>query len=163
MSSTGKADFLHCFDSKYLTSFLISETKMACSKFQSLSCNFITATDAISASDMITYLKERMLNGEFAQDSIFYMISGNHHGKDQHGNVVMGHTDAKLTQGFYTNVFSSLMKIEGSTEGTTLWDEKGYDNENIMISCSEKLDDETCEVTYELSDLSKRDLKKLAR
>ena len=104
---------------------------MASSKFHSQNCNFITATDEISAGDLKQELKTRILQGEFLPGTEFVMMSGNHHGINQRGQVVLGKTDATLTQGFYYGVFTYLSSLKGATSDRTLWEEMNFDHSHI--------------------------------
>ena len=135
---------------------------MSHSKFHSQHCNFITATEDISAGDLKAELKRRILQGEFLPGTEFVMMSGNHHGKDSTGRVVLGKTDATLTQGFYYGVFTALMKMEGKIPGQTLWNEMKFERSHINLFSAEQMDEETFESTYSLSEITKDDLKKLA-
>ena len=135
---------------------------MASSKFHSQNCNFITATDAISAGDLKQELKTRILQGEFLPGTEFVMISGIHHGMTPSGEVFLGKTDAVLTQGFYYGVFNYLAQMEGKTPGTKLWKEMNFERSLITITNAEDLDWNTCQVNYLLSEFTKEDLKKLA-
>ena len=135
---------------------------MACSKFHSQNCNFITATDEISAGDLKQELKTRILQGEFLPGTEFVMISGTHHGMNPDGEVFLGKTDAVLTQGFYYGVFNYLAQMEGKVPGTKLWKEMNFERSLITITNAEELDMDTFQTTYQLSEITKEDLKKLA-
>ena len=135
---------------------------MAVSKFHSHNCSFITATDAISAGDLKEELKTRILQGEFLPGTEFVMISGIHHGVNPYGEVVLGRTDAVLTQGFYYGVFNALAQLEGKTLGSRLWKEMNFDRSLITITNAEEFDMKTFQVRYYLSEITKEDLKKLA-
>ena len=135
---------------------------MSLSKFHSHNSCFISATEEITAGDLKEDLKTRILRGEFVPGTEFVMMSGNHHGKDSTGKVIVGPTDAVLTQGFYYSVFATLSKLEGKTPGQTLWEEKKFDHSHINIFSAEEFDMKTFQSMYHLSEITKKDLKQLA-
>ena len=134
---------------------------MAHSKFHNQNCNFITSTEAITASDMTRELKRRILQKEFLPNTKFVMFSGCHHGKNRHGEVVLGQTDFILNQGFYHMVFTNLSELKDE-EGNNIWEEMNFKRKLITISTTETVDMKTFESEFHLSRLTKQDLKELA-
>ena len=127
---------------------------MAQSKFHNQNCNFITSTEAITASDMTRELKRRILQKEFLPNTKFVMFSGCHHGKNRHGEVVLGQTDFILNQGFYHMVFTNLSELKDE-EGNNIWEEMNFKRKLITISTTETVDMKTFESEFHLSRLTK--------
>ena len=65
-------------------------------------------------------------------------------------------TDFKLLQGFYHKVYSCLIELD-------IWDQKHHDYKLVPITCSSNVDFATWEETFQLSEISKRELSSLAR
>ena len=139
----------------------MAEASTVSSKFHQDNSIFITATDEINASEVETYMKERILKGDFLANTKFVMVAGSHHGMKTDGEVVIGKTDYILLQGFEHKVFSNLSKLKHKDENN-IWDEMNFDDELVTIACDEHLNFQPpFETTYELSERSQKKLTKL--
>ena len=116
---------------------------------------FISATDKIDASELQEYVSSLVENSVFPPGTIFYLIGGIHHDKT-YNKVVPDQTDFTLLHGFYHKLYSQLFKLE-------IWDKMKYDFTLVPITCSEEPNPKTGQTNYKLSDISYRELSKLAR
>ena len=124
--------------------------------------HFITFTDEVNASQIVNYIEPKFIGKEFLPGTEFIIVAGSHHGKNSAGNVELGCTDFVLLQGFYHKLFATLQKHKNPDE-VSLWEEMKYDRSLVPISATENLDLKTFECTYELSEVSRWDLKRLAK
>ena len=132
-----------------------SPIKKVC-KFHLENNVFISATEEINASELQDYVVELVKSGVLPSGTKFYLIGGIHHRKSQDNEVVEGQTDFTLLHGFYHKLYSKIFN-------SNTWDEKKYDFVLVPITCSEELDFKTFHTTYKLSNISRRELSKLAR
>ena len=132
-----------------------SPIKKVC-KFHLENNVFISATEEINATELQDYVVELVKSGVLPSGTKFYLIGGIHHGKSQDKEVVEGQTDFTLLHGFYHKLYSKIFD-------SNIWDEKKYDFVLVPITCSEELDFKTFHTTYKLSNISRRELSKLAR
>ena len=133
-----------------------SLTNKKSSKFVIENDVFISATDAINASELQACIVDLVQSGVLPPETVFYLIGGIHHGKTQYKEVVEGHTDFTLLHGFYHKLYSELFGLE-------VWKTMKYDFVLVPITCSEQIDTKTWNQTYFLSEISKHELSKLAR
>ena len=139
----------------------MAEASTVSSKFHQDNSIFITATDEINASEVETYMKERILKGDFLANTKFVMVAGSHHGMNRNGEIVIGKTDYVLLQGFEHKVFSNLSELKDK-DGNNIWEEMNFDDELVTIACDEHLNFQPpFETTYELSERSQKKLTKL--
>ena len=139
----------------------MAEASTVSSKFHQDNSIFITATDEINASEVETYMKERILKGDFLANTKFVMVAGSHHGVNRNGEIVIGKTDYVLLQSFEHKVFSNLSKLKDK-DGNNIWDEMNFDDELVTIACDEHLNFQPpFETTYELSERSQKKLTNL--
>ena len=123
---------------------------------------FIVANDEINASELETYMVEKIQKKVYPKFTKFFLVSGIHHGMDYSGNVAIGGVDYRLLQGFYGKVFSKLLKLKDHF-GNIIWDEMEYRLEMIPLVTNAELDKSTFQPKYYyLNDLSRRVLKNLA-
>ena len=133
-----------------------SSTTKKVSKFRLENNVFISATEEINASELQEYVVELVQSGVLPSGTIFYLIGGIHHSKNQAEEVFEAKTDFTLLHGFYHQLYTKVFHLD-------IWDEMNYDFSLIPITCSEKLDHTTWETTYKLSEISIQELSKLAR
>ena len=126
------------------------------SKFRIENNVFISATEEINAHDLQTYLFELVLSGFLPFGTTFYMIGGIHHGITQDKEAFEGQTDFTLLHGFYHQVYTKLCQLE-------IWNKMEYDFSLVPITCSEEVNKKTWQISYQFSEISKRELTKLAR
>ena len=126
------------------------------SKFQLENNVFVSATEEINASELQEYMFKLVKEGFLPSGTTFYMIGGIHHGTTSDGKVIEGQTDFKLLHGFYHQVYNNLTQLE-------IWDKMSYDYVLVPITCSAKINHTTWTETYALSNVSKRELSRLAR
>lgn len=124
----------------------------------------ITTNDSLNAKQLEDYLSEKLKKREFPKNSKIILLAGCHHEIDRNNTVKPNKTEFALLQGFYFKVFSTLAKIEDPPKsGKFIWDEMNYQRKVIPIANKESCDLKTFKSTYELSDLTKADLKDLAK
>ena len=124
--------------------------------------HFISFTDEVSASDITEYMVPRIKRKEYQPGTHFIVVAGNHHGKIG-DKVEIGMTDFVLLQGFYHQLFTTLLECQDTETKESIWKQMGYSRELVPISAKEFMDEETFESTFELSALSKDDLECLAK
>ena len=116
---------------------------------------FISATDEIVPSELVTCITELVEKGVLPPGTILYLIGGIHHDLNCKKEVVEYKTDFTLLHGFYHQLYSKLFKLE-------IWKKMNYDFSLVPITCSEEYSPPTWRTTYKLSDISKHELSKLA-
>ena len=112
-------------------------------KFRSKNHSYISTHDKINANELENHLSSRILKKD--------LLAGIHHGRDNSGKAITGHTDFALLQGFYHQVFTKLMQLKDDKE-RIIWKDMGYTVQLVPITSDLKKDGST----YVLSDLSKR-------
>ena len=117
---------------------------------------FVSATEEINASELQAYMFNLVKEGLLPSGTTFYMIGGIHHGTTIDGKVIEGQTDFTLLHGFYHQVYNNLTQLE-------VWDKMNYDYVLVPITCSAKVDHTTWTESYALSNISRRELSRLAR
>ena len=133
-------------------------------KFHSERDIVITAKQEITPEDVQEYLAYKIRNHHFADNTTFWVLSGFNMMKSKDGKFVFSQTDFNLIQGFGGQVFEGLRSLQNEEKGTSFWEEKNFQKKVIPIACTETLSLKppfTSE--FELSDLSKADLKGLAK
>ena len=135
---------------------MASEIVKKSSKFRLENNVFISATEEINASELQEFVVDLVSKGVLPSRTIFYLIGGIHHGMSQNDKVIEGQTDFTLLHGFYHKLYSKLFRLD-------IWDKMKYDFVLVPITCIEEPNLKTWETTYKLSDISKRELEKLAR
>ena len=125
-------------------------------KFHRQNNVFISATDEISATDLQRQLIDLILERVLPFGTTFYLIGGIHHGINRNQEVEMGITDFTLLQGFYHQVYSKLTKLEA-------WDKMNFRYVLVPITTTGVLDMKTFREEYKLSEISKRELTRLAK
>ena len=120
-------------------------------KFHCESNTFITASDEINAQEVQDYLTYRIKKGDFFEGTTFCTVAGIHHEMDHNRQVVPGHTDHTLLQGFFYKVFNGLSNFKNEKSGRTIWKEMNFQKEFIAITCSESQQSRE----FELSENSK--------
>ena len=123
--------------------------------------HFITFTDEVDATQIVNYIEPKFIGKEFLPGTEFIIVAGSHHGMKD-GKVELGSMDFKLLQGFYYKLFNKLQGHKNS-KGMAMWEELDYMRSLVPISAKENMDPETCESTYELSEVSRWDVKQLAK
>ena len=124
--------------------------------------HFITFTDEVDATQIVNYIEPKFIGKEFLPGTEFIIVAGSHHGLNKDGKVKLGSMDFKLLQGFYYKLFNTLQRHKNSN-GVSMWEEQGYKRSLVPISAKEKMDLETFESKYELSEVSRWDVKQLAK
>lgn len=115
---------------------------------------FVSATEEINASELQECVIKLVTSRNLPFGTVFYLIGGIHHGKND-GKVIEGQTDFTLLQGFFHQVYTHLIELKE-------WDGNQHDYVLIPVTCKSTPNDETFESDYELSNISKRVLKRLA-
>ena len=116
--------------------------------------HFISFTEEVCASDITEYMVPRIKRKEFQPGTHFIVVAGSHH--DKTGNKVeIGSTDFVLLQGFYHQLFTTLLECQDPKTDDSIWKQMGYSRELVPISAIEFMDEVNFESTFELSDLSK--------
>ena len=124
----------------------------------------ITTNDSLNAKQLEDHLSEKLKSKErFPENSEIIILAGIHHSLDEKNSVKVDKTDFALVQGFYYKLFSTLAKLKNPESGNFIWDEMKYQSKVILLASKENLNRKTFQITYELSDLTKRDLKSLAK
>ena len=128
-------------------------------KFHCESNTFITASEEINAQEVQDYLVYRIKNGDFFEGTTFCTVAGIHHGMDRNKQVVPGHTDHTLLQGFFYKVFNGLNGLKDEKTGRNIWNEMNFRKEFIAITSDENPGTNE----FELSKNSKAELKDLSK
>ena len=128
-------------------------------KFHCESNTFITASDEINAQEVQDYLTYRIKKGDFFEGTTFCTLAGIHHGLDHNRQVVPGHTDHTLLQGFFYKVFNGLSNLKDQKSGRSIWNEMNFQKEFIAITSDEIQSSRE----FELSANSKAELRDLAK